>query len=181
MVGEYVPFAEWFPILQEITPIGRGLAAGTEFKAISIQGVRLAPNICFESTVPHLIRRQVNTLDDELDDLDAMVNLTNDGWFFGTSLLDLHLACNVFRAVEMGKKNLVCGNTGFSAEIDAKGRILQVGPRRKTAIIKATVENWGDVNITSYRKIGDMLPMTFGLICVVAFLVEWSRRKNVKL
>ena len=32
-----------------------------------------------------------------------LVNLTNDGWFWGSSELDMHLACGVFRAVECRK------------------------------------------------------------------------------
>ena len=139
MFGEYVPFADWFPALQEMTPIGRGLTAGADFKCVDVGGVCFTPTICFETTVPHLIRHQVNELTNQQQEPDVIVNLTNDGWFFGTSCLDLHLACNVFRAVEMRKPNLVCANTGFSAEIDSSGRLLQLGKRRDVDILKAEV------------------------------------------
>ncbi|GAG96673.1 unnamed protein product, partial [marine sediment metagenome] len=119
MIGEYTPLADWFPVLQGLSPVGRGLTAGTEFGTFEIKGVRFAPTICFETTIPHLIRRQVNTLAEKGQEPDVLVNLTNDGWFFGTSCLDLHLACNVFRAVEMRKTNLVSANTGFSGQIDS--------------------------------------------------------------
>ena len=40
-----------------------------------------------------------------------MVNVTNDGWFRGSSELDMHLACGVFRAIEMRKPLLIAGWT----------------------------------------------------------------------
>ena len=46
----------------------------------------------------------------------------------------------VFRAVECRKPFLIAANTGISAHIDGSGRILQRGPRRKTAVIIAEVQ-----------------------------------------
>jgi apolipoprotein N-acyltransferase len=63
----------------------------------------ISPNICYESVLPHVIRRQINTLQAEGKEPDVLVNLTNDGWFWGSSELDLHLACGIFRAVECRK------------------------------------------------------------------------------
>ena len=63
---------------------------------------------------------------------DVLVNLTNDGWFYGSNELDLHMICGVFRAVECRKPFLIAANTGISAWIDSDGRIMQRGPRRAT-------------------------------------------------
>ncbi|MCH2178224.1 MAG: apolipoprotein N-acyltransferase [Mariniblastus sp.] len=175
MFGEYVPFADWFPLLQELTPIGRGLTAGTQPASFEVHGVTFAPNICFESTVPHLIRRQVNQLTREGNPPDVLVNITNDGWFFGTSCLDLHLACNVFRAVEMRKTNLVCANTGFSAHIDPHGKILQQGPRRDTATMRALVSRLENTN-SLYQNVGDVPVMIIGLGALgLGLLIGWFR------
>ena len=84
---------------------------------------RIAPNICYETVLPQVIRRQVNALAAEGREPDILVNLTNDGWFWGSSELDMHLACGVFRAVECRKPLLVAANTGFSAWIDGDGNI----------------------------------------------------------
>ena len=174
MVGEYVPLGKQIPILEELAPM-RSLTAGTEFKNISINGVNLAPNICFESTVPHFIHRQVKTLTEQGTEPDVLINLTNDGWFFGTSCLDLHLACNVMRAVELRLPHLVASNTGFSANIDTCGRIVDSGPRRAEAFIRAVIQ---PIDRTSfYRKTGEWMPMAFGLVCVLGGLIGfWKRR-----
>ncbi len=178
MFGEYVPLADWFPFLHQWTPIGRGLTPGKSFESFEVKNVRIAPSICFESTVPQLMRRMVNTLTAQGKEPDVLINLTNDGWFFGTSCLDLHLACNVFRAVELRKPHLVCANTGFSAEIDTCGRLLQVGPRRDVGLIKAEIT---PVTRTSlYRTIGDWIPAVFGWVCGVVWLVaRFSQTRNV--
>jgi len=172
IVGEYLPFGEWFPWLYQLTPVGRGIAEGRSAVAMEVAGVRLSPSICFESTVPHLIRRQVQQLAAAGKEPDVLVNPTNDGWFFGTSCLDLHLACNVFRAVEMRKPMVVAANTGFSAWIDAQGRILEQGPRRATGYFPVSLQRGGG-KLSGYRIIGDWPWLICGLAAVAALIAAW--------
>ena len=153
MFGEYVPFAHWFPALQGLTPLKVSLSPGAEPKVFEVRTLRLAPNICYESVLPHLIRRQVQTLAHAGREPHLLLNLTNDGWFWGSSELDMHLICGVFRAVEMRKPFLIAANTGFSAWIDANGRILDRGPRRATGTILAEV--CPDPRHSLYLRYGD--------------------------
>ncbi|MGD9127747.1 MAG: apolipoprotein N-acyltransferase, partial [Planctomycetia bacterium] len=139
LFGEYVPFADIFPILQDFTPLPISITAGKGAQVYEVNGVRFCPNICYENVLPHVIRRQVNELREKYQEPDVLVNLTNDGWFWGSSELDLHLACAVFRAVECRKPMLVAANTGISAWIDATGAIRARGPRRDTDLIIADV------------------------------------------
>lgn len=139
MFGEYVPLAETFPWLYRLTPLEGGLKPGKALPAWRLGNVVLCPNICFESCLAHLVRRQVQELARRGCEPDVLLNLTNDGWFWGSSELDMHLACNVFRAVECRKPHLVAANTGISAWIDSSGRILARGPRRDTAVLLADV------------------------------------------
>jgi apolipoprotein N-acyltransferase len=164
--GEYMPFLEYAPWLQHLTPLTGSATPGDGPVAFDLEfpgarasrppvkgktsdspedlragrprsGVRVAPSICYESVLSHVIRSQVNALAAEGREPDILVNLTNDGWFWGSSELDLHLMCGVFRAVECRKPFLIAANTGFSAWIDSDGRIRQQGPRRKTGVIIA--------------------------------------------
>jgi apolipoprotein N-acyltransferase len=154
MFGEYIPLGRMFPLLYRITPIGAGLTPGSEPVAFVTPGATIAPSICFESTVPHLIRRQVAVLRQRGHAPDLLVNVTNDGWFWGSSILDLHLACGVFRAVENRLPFLVAANTGLSASIGQDGRIEQMGPRRAPAVLfsnanptprESLYHYWGDI------------------------------------
>jgi len=137
MFGEYTPFVEYCPWLQHFTPLTGSAAAGDRAAAFDAAGVRLSPSICYETVLSHVIRRQVNALAAEGREPEVLVNLTNDGWFWGSSELDLHLACGVFRAVECRKPLLIAANTGFSAWIDGDGRIHEQGPRRAPGVIVA--------------------------------------------
>jgi apolipoprotein N-acyltransferase len=138
--GEYVPLVRHFPWLQQIVPVRFSLSAGRRPVGFELpDGLRIVPSICYETVIPHVIRRQVNFLKTAGREPDVLVNLTNDGWFWGSSELDMHLICGVFRAVECRKPLLIAANTGFSAWIDADGRIRAQGPRRATGTILATV------------------------------------------
>ncbi len=137
--------------------------------------VRYAPNICFESTLSHLIRGQVEALRGEGAEPDVLVNLTNDGWFWGSSELEMHLSCEVFRAIECRKPFLIAANTGISAWIDSQGRVLAAGPKRATAVIIAATRL--DDRRSPYLVIGDW-PAGFCLaFCVGLAWIGWRRRK----
>ncbi len=97
MFGEYIPLADWFPFLYRVTPLTGGLTTGTKLVSQKLGDFRYAPNICYETVIPHLIRRQVSQLRAQGEEPDVLVNITNDGWFRGSSELDMHLACGVFR------------------------------------------------------------------------------------
>ncbi|MEX0728326.1 MAG: apolipoprotein N-acyltransferase [Planctomycetaceae bacterium] len=131
--GEYVPLREQFPWLKQMTPIpdGASLEAGEGPVACDYQKWRFAPIVCFEDTVPHLVRGIVHDLDRTSDPMgkprsvDVLVNITNDGWFHGSSELDQHLITAAFRAVECRTPMVRAVNTGISAVIDGDGVILE--------------------------------------------------------
>lgn len=139
MFGEYVPLGGVFPWLYRLTPMRDGLTPGDKPQAMEVSGVRIAPTICFENTVPHLVRRQCRELAEKGQSPHLLVTVTNDGWFWGSSLLDVHLACGVFRALEMRRPLLIAANTGFSAWVDPTGSIRAQGPRRAEGVVLATV------------------------------------------
>ncbi len=166
--GEYVPFAETFPWLYQLTPLPGGINRGGGPVSIRVGQASYAPNICYENTIPHFIRGQVVRLRAENREPDILVNLTNDGWFWGSSELDMHLACAVFRAIECRKPSLIAANTGFSAWIDSSGRIRAQGRRRMTDVIIARPEI--DDRRSPYLVSGDA-PAGLCLLATVALAI----------
>ncbi|MBN2475461.1 MAG: apolipoprotein N-acyltransferase [Pirellulales bacterium] len=172
--GEFVPLARHFPWLHRLTPLRTSLTTGEEPVAFEIRGLRIAPNICYETVIPHRIREQVNTLRARGVEPDVLVNLTNDGWFWGSSELDMHLICGVFRAVECRKPLLIAANTGFSAWIDGSGRIRRQGRRHATDAILAHVGR--DPRQSWYLRHGDWLAGICLAACVFLAMVGcWGR------
>jgi apolipoprotein N-acyltransferase len=143
MFGEYVPLADRFPWLYRLTPLAGGLTAGTEPVAVTIAGHRVATNICYETALPEAVRSLVLALGRRGGRPDVIVNLTNDGWFWGSSELDMHLTAAIFRAVEVRTPIVIAANTGFSAWIDGSGRLLARGPRRAVGTVSAAVRRDG--------------------------------------
>ncbi|MGC3970102.1 MAG: apolipoprotein N-acyltransferase [Pirellulales bacterium] len=178
--GEYVPLADWFPFLYKLTPLTGGTEAGAAAQAMSIAGVRFSPSICYETALARVIRRQVLELRARGEEPDVLVNVTNDGWFWGSAELDLHLACGVFRAIESRKPLVVAANTGFSADIDSDGRIVAQGPRQATGFINAQVRL--DRRPSFYLTWGDWLPQAcFAIACFLAVWELWKQRQERRL
>ena len=139
LFGEYIPGGASFPALYDLFPIGKGLSAGVAPTAMTVAGLTMSPSICFETTVPHLLRRQALQLEQREQHVDLLVNLTNDGWFYGSTILDLHFDCSVFRAIEHRCPLLIAANTGFSGLIDGSGRVQKKGQRRSEDLLVAEV------------------------------------------
>jgi apolipoprotein N-acyltransferase len=145
--------------------------------AVTIGGHRVAANICYETTLPESVRSLVRELGGRDGRPDVLVNLTNDGWFWGSSELDMHLASGIFRAVEVRTPIVIAANTGFSAWIDGTGRLLARGPRRATAVLRARVRRDGR---TSPWLVWGSLP-TGACVAVAAFVLLEARLRNARL
>jgi apolipoprotein N-acyltransferase len=177
LFGEYVPLAERFPWLYRLTPLPAGLTAGRSPVAVTIGGFRVAANICYETTLPESVRSLVRELTRREERPDVLVNLTNDGWFWGSSELDMHLASGIFRAVEVRTPIVIAANTGFSAWIDGTGRLLARGPRRAPAVLRARVNRDGR---TSPWLVWGSLP-TGACVAIAAFVLLEARLRNARL
>jgi apolipoprotein N-acyltransferase len=80
--------------------------------------------ICFEDSDPVLARQYVGDSPED-SKIDFFINISNDGWWRGTSGHDEHLAISRFRAVETRRSICRSVNMGISAVIDANGRVLE--------------------------------------------------------
>lgn len=175
--GEYVPFGDLVPALYRLFPLPNGLTPGRRAVAWNVNGWRLSPSICFESTMPHLIRRHVVELTRRGRPPDVLINLTNDGWFWGSSILDMHLNCAIFQAIQLRRPVLVAANTGFSAWIDGNGIVRAKGPRRATGVCLAEVVP--DGRSSGYMRWGDLPAAACALVCAIAAAWgAWAQRRS---
>jgi apolipoprotein N-acyltransferase len=180
MFGEYIPFAHWLPFVYQYLPISGGTEFGIGPKALCTDDICYAPNICYETVIPHVIRDEVVTLSAAGHKPDVLVNITNDSWYWGSSELDMHLACDVFRAIEARTPLVIAANGGISASIDAAGRIIAQSPRQKPDVIIADVE-LRDRN-SPYMKHGDWFAAACLTITIAfAFAGRLRRSSNVSV
>jgi apolipoprotein N-acyltransferase len=159
--GEYFPFIETLPWLAALTPYAgqklQSLSFGREPLALPLGPYRLAVSICFEDTIPHVIRQSFTAADAALQP-DVLINLSNDGWFHGSAELDMHLASGVFRAIENRVPLARAVNTGLSALVDGNGEIRDSLAKETKGVLSVTVPL--DRRISYYSRWGDWLGLT---------------------
>jgi len=148
--GEYVPFQDALPWMKTFAPydFDYSIRPGKQQTRFQLDSFRFGVLICFEDTDPVLAREYVSDRAEE-PKADFFVNISNDGWWRGTSGHDEHLAVSRFRAIE--NRRAVCRsvNMGISAMIDGNGRVLH------PQILK-NVENMRDWEIPTNSKVPDL-------------------------
>src|SRR5262249_38797935 len=121
--GEYVPLRDWLPFLNVFAPydFDYSIAPGDGFPRFSLGKHRFGVVICYEDSDPSLARQYIGP--EESESADFLINISNDGWFMGTSEHEEDLAICRFRAVECRRAVARSVNMGISALIDSNGRV----------------------------------------------------------
>ncbi len=199
--GEYIPLKEYLPFLSMFTPYGsqHGLEPGKQAAVFQYAGANFAPIICYEDTVPQLVRSVAHAAETSDRPLDFFVNNTNDGWFHGSSELDQHLITASFRCVETRTPMVRAVNTGVSAFIDGDGVIrepdifldaervgkkdargfLDENGRWTKQVNAALIDNVPlDDRDSAYVRHGDLFAGSCGLMCLLLCGAGFVTRKR---
>lgn len=178
MFGEYVPLGTWLPWLYKLTPLPAGLTPGTRHEPFRIGEASASVNICYELFVPHLLREQTAQLEtQQADEVNWILNLTNNGYYGGSWELELHLISAVFRAVELRRSVLVAANCGISAWVDSDGRIQARGQRQTAEVVLARPA----IEARSPAGVGDAFGWSCAVVCLgLAGVGVWDRRRRAR-
>ncbi|PID36109.1 MAG: apolipoprotein N-acyltransferase [Rhodobacterales bacterium] len=165
-----VPFGEYVPFGDALGRLGiRGLAVRDGFGYSSGQGAalmdlpgglgRALPLICYEAIFPRDLAAFAGRAD-------WILQATNDAWFGTRSGPQQHLAQARFRAIEQGLPFLRAANTGISAVIDARGRVLAHLPLNTAGHLDAALP--GALPPTLFSRWGNApLLVLLAALCVV--------------
>lgn len=168
--GEYVPLGDLaarFGLHGFATREGQGFSAGPGPRAVDLGPLgRGLPLICYEAVFPAFARLPGDARPDFL------IQITNDAWFGTASGPYQHLAQARMRAIEQGLPMIRVANTGISAMIDPRGRILGQLALGEAGYLDLALPH--PAPATLYARTGD-LPVLI-LIAFGFAVILWSGR-----
>jgi apolipoprotein N-acyltransferase len=160
--GEYVPLRPVFGWVMEILRMPMADFAAGQYgqELMRAAGYPLAASICYEDVFGHESR-------DGLPRAAYLVNVTNDAWFGDSAAPHQHVQMARMRAMESGRWLLRATNTGVTAVISPKGRIVSQAPLFQQAAVTAEITPMSGA--TPYVRFGDW-PVISALLGLVALL-----------
>jgi apolipoprotein N-acyltransferase len=171
--GEFVP--KFFGFVNRITQEAGDFVPGNRIVDFPLDDHRIGVFICYESVFPQEVREFVK------QGADALVNLSNDGYFGHSAAREQHLQIARMRAVENRRWLIRATNDGITATIDPAGRITQRLPMYQDAVARM---NFGyESGTTFYTEHGDWfawgcwLGVAIALFC--SQIPHYTPRKNI--
>ncbi|MFM1800849.1 MAG: hypothetical protein RJA81_201 [Planctomycetota bacterium] len=176
--GEYIPWTDIIPFVADLAPFPPdqrpNLKHGENASLLLLKNRWcMAPLICFEDTVPHVVRRFF-AVPDKSGNVDLLMNISNDGWFRGSEEHEVHLSASVFRCIETRTPMIRSVNTGISAVIDSNGRIVSEVPVAKEQVLIENVPI--SLRYSIYRVCGDVS----GFVCCSVVAVGLIFRRKIR-
>lgn len=179
--SKLVPGAEFFPYYQllffmenvakELGGSIEGFRMQQEREIFQGKGA-LGPIICYESIFGEFVREYI------AKGAEALVIMTNDGWWDQTAGHKQHLAYAQLRAIEQRKAIARAANTGISAIILPDGTIQQQTQYEEDAVITGQLPLHDDV--TFYARWGDLTgraSLFIVIILVLQFLYRYFQSR----
>jgi apolipoprotein N-acyltransferase len=164
MFGEYLPFAEQFPVLYDLSPNSGRFSKGSHTRPLLLGDMRITTLICYEDVLPEFTRDAVRAGDPNL-----LVNITNDAWFGDTQEPWIHLAMAKLRAVEHHRALVRATNSGVSAIISPTGEVVKHSGVMERASLRASVPLLDDR--TLFERLGSW-PAFLALLAAFYFVVK---------
>ena len=155
--GEFVPLKllfGWFLEIAQIPLLDFARGEDTQLP-LAVAGQHVAVNICYEDAFGSEIVRQ-------LPQATLLVNVSNVAWFGRSLAPQQHLQISQARALETGRYMLRATNTGMTAIIDQRGRVLEAAPEFATAVVNGDVP--GYTGVTPYVRWGNLPIIALALL-----------------
>ena len=150
--GEYAPFRSIIPFVDAIAgPHDFSPGSGAQSIRVPYKGnqtIKALTLICYEVIFPAAVRQSARK-----DNVNFMITITNDAWFGNTIGPRQHLAMAQMRSAELGLPMLRSANTGISALIDGRGKIVNALEYGRAGVVDGKLPSSFD---TIYRQFGDL-------------------------
>jgi apolipoprotein N-acyltransferase len=134
--GEYVPFGNLLGWLREVFILPINLSQGTFIQSpMWAKSRKFNLAVCYEIIFGDQVQRN-----QQADPSDYLLTITNDAWFGESVGPWQHFQIARMRALELGKPLLRAANTGITAAVDEKGKILAQLPQFEAAVLDIDIQ-----------------------------------------
>ncbi|MBC8022995.1 MAG: apolipoprotein N-acyltransferase, partial [Burkholderiales bacterium] len=148
--GEFIPPGFRFVLAVLKIPLSDFAAGGRGQPPLEAGGMSFGVAICYEDIFGE-------ELIDALPRAQALVNVSNDAWFGESFAADQHLQASQARALETSRWMVRATNTGASAAIDEKGRVVaRLAPFTAATLVADITPRRGQ---TPYVLFGNLLAL----------------------
>lgn len=169
--GEYMPFASVLrPILNFLQIPMSDFSPGVSDKPL-LRGstVNIGVSICYEDTFGEEVI-------ESLPEAEILVNISNDAWFGDSIAPHQHLQMARMRALETGRYLLRATNTGITAIIDEKGRIVKQSVQFEPDSLAGEASLF--TGVTPYVRFGNLPVIITVLLLLIILTINKKPLKN---
>ncbi|MCD6045998.1 MAG: lnt [Gammaproteobacteria bacterium] len=169
--GEYLPLQRWLSALLQYWQLpNASLSAGPKTPtALMVNGVNVAPFICYEIIFPGLVRKS-------LPAAELLVTISDDAWFGDSPALSQHLQMAQMRSIEMARPQLFVSNSGITAIVDHKGEIQKRLPIDDAIVLTGNVIP--HQGMTPFIYYGSWPVWIVSVLCLLLALGRWHWNKK---
>ena len=165
--GEFIPWGfRWVLDILHIplTDFSRGEASQPPLRSA---GTAFGVTVCYEDIFGEELVTQ-------LPEAKILLNVSNTAWFGESLASDQHLQSSQMRSLEMGRWSARATNTGVTAVVDERGRVVSRLPQFTTGtLVESVVPRTGTTPFVH----GGNIPALLIAVAMLA-LAAWRRRPN---
>jgi apolipoprotein N-acyltransferase len=169
--GEYLPLKPIFGVVLNFLqiPMSDFSAGIIEAPLLITKDLTLGISICYEDTFGEEVIKA-------LPEASVLVNVSNDAWFGDSLAPHQHLQMARMRALESGRYMLRATNTGISAIINEKGKVVNQSAQFEATTLSAEIRTFE--GSTPYAMWGNY-PVVITAFLIVFLIIFQTRKKQI--
>jgi apolipoprotein N-acyltransferase len=171
--GEFVPTGfRWFTTMMNI-PLGEGKRGPQVQAPFAVKDQLVLPNVCYEDVFGEEIALQLRSM---ARPATILLNVSNLAWFGESVAIPQHLQISQMRSIESGRPMLRATNSGATAIIDGRGKLVQLLPLYTQGTLAGQVQGMG--GMTPFIRFGNYTMLVLAALALA--LAVFSGRKYAK-
>lgn len=172
--GEYVPFGTLLDKLREVFVLPVNLSSGDFIQPPLIaQNQRFNMAICYEIIFGDQVQHN-----QQASNADYLLTISNDAWFGSSIGPWQHFQIARMRALELGKPLIRATNTGVTAVIDERGKVMTQIPQFEATVLSTEIRP--TLGETPFKRFGN-LPIYLLSLCLILIHASFSLLKRDNL